>query len=121
METLDTAIAALQHPFFMMVGGMIFFFTLKWSFMSNEKKNGSRFWTDQKDELIVSVVGGLMFIVWDDEMLAAYDWFMVSIFNQADHEPVKLQPFFYLLVAPFIERIYTWYPMIGKKFNRKQK
>ena len=100
-QVLDKAILSLQHPFFMVVFGLMFWFAIIWSLeMAHRKKEGISFWEDQKDEIVVAFIGGLMFLIWDDEIIQGYyDWQNIS------GEP-ELKPYFYLLVAPAIDRIY---------------
>lgn len=66
-----------------------------------EKGSKVDFFDDQKDEMLVSLIGGLIFLVWDDETIDLVH----HIFGMEgdDHE---LQPYYYMLVAPVIERIY---------------
>lgn len=100
-QVLDNAILSLQHPFFMVVFGLMFWFAIIWSLdMAKRKKLGLTFWEDQKDEIVVAFIGGLMFLIWDDEIIQGYnDWQEVS-------GPPELKPYYYLLVAPAIDRIY---------------
>ena len=68
--------------------------------MNHRKKLKLTFWQDQKDEVIVAIIGGLMFLIWDDEIIQAYyDW------KGLEGNP-ELKPYYYLLVAPVIDRIY---------------
>jgi len=63
----------MQHSFFMMLAGVIVYFTLTWVWMSNNKKveNFKEFWIDQKGEIIMTIIVGLMVITWDDEIINA--------------------------------------------------
>ena len=98
---IDGIIASLAHPFFMVMFGLLFWFALIWSLdMEHRKKLGVTFWGDQKDEIVVALIGGLIFLIWDDEIIQGYyDW------KDIIGEP-ELKPYFYLLVAPAIDRIY---------------
>ena len=98
---IDKVILALSHPFFMVLFGLLFWFTLVWSLdMEKRKKLKLTFWGDQKDEVIVALIGGLMFLIWDDEIIQAY-------YDYRDMEGLaELKPYYYLLVAPVIDRIY---------------
>jgi len=100
-KSIDTFINSIQHPFFMLWGGLLFWFALIWSLdMEHRKKKGITFWDDQKDEVVVALIGGLMFLIWDDEVIQAYyDWQGIS------GEP-ELKPYYYLLIAPAIDRLY---------------
>lgn len=106
-DALNQFLHALDHPFIMMVLGVAFWFTLKWSI--NRNKNGNKgFWTDQKDEVIVTMFGGLLFIVFDDEIIQMY-----YDFTNKEGSP-ELKPYFYLLVGPAVERLYKVYSAISK-------
>ena len=101
-KVIDGVIAQLQHPFFMMVFGILFWFTLEWSIhMNKREKLKVTFWQDQKDEITLTFLGGLMFLVWDDELLDVWD----ILFNNGEQVHNELQPFMYLLVGPAVERI----------------
>ena len=111
-NNIDVIIASIQHPFFMVLFGLLFWFTLIWSLdMQHRKKLKISFWADQKDEVIVAIIGGLMFLIWDDEIIQAYH-------DYRDIEGVaELKPYYYLLVAPVIDRIY-W---AVQKFRQNEK
>jgi len=119
---IDTIIEYLQHPFWMLWGGLVFFFVLKWSFMRNRGKvNGDRsFWEDQKDEIAVSVIGGLCFLVWDDEMISVFFFVKDYIqsgeldFNRQHH--FEFPTFIYLIVGPGIDQLlYRPYKALTKQ------
>ena len=100
-HSIDSVINSIQHPFFMLLAGLIFWFAMVWSLeMDKRKKKKLTFWADQKDEVVVALIGGFMFLIWDDEILQAYyDW------QGIEGEP-ELRPYFYLLIAPVIDRMY---------------
>jgi hypothetical protein len=110
-RTIDVVIASIQHPFFMVLFGLLFWFTLIWSLeMKKRKKLNLTFWGDQKDEIAVAIIGGLMFLVFDDEILQAfYDY------KEIEGSP-ELKPYYYLLVAPVIDRLY-W---VVQKFRQSK-
>jgi len=111
---INMVIAQLQHPFFMMVFGIAFWFTLEWSVhMKKREKLGLTFWQDQKDEITLTFLGGLMFLVWDDELLDAWD----LVVNNGEEVHHELEPFMYLLVGPAVERIVWLYKLVkeGRK------
>ena len=97
---MDDIIEHLQHPFYMLIGGMLFWFTFMWSKARNKNKK-TKFWSEQKDEIIVTVIGALLFLVFTPLILEAWDW----IFNI--DTPTEFRSFFYLLVGPAIERLYS--------------
>lgn len=102
MNVIDQIIEHLQHPLFMLIGGVTFWFTLLWSI--NRNKNGKKhFWKDQKDEIIVTIMGGLLFLVFTKTVLSAWDWIWQ---NEIETE---FQTFFFLLVGPAVERIYKFW------------
>lgn len=104
---LDALLDVLDHPFNMVLLGITFWFTLKWSI--NRNKNGTEnFWADQKDEIMVTALGGLVFLVFDDEILMMY----YDLFNKDG--AAELKPYYYLLVAPAIERLYYLYSKMHK-------
>ncbi len=69
--------------------------------MKKRAREKITFWQDQKDEITLTFLGGLMFLVWDDEIIAGYDMLFVS----GKLESHELQPFMYLMVGPAVERI----------------
>jgi hypothetical protein len=81
--------------------GIVFWFAIIWSLeMEKRAKLKIGFFQDQKDEIVVTMIGGLMFLVFDDEILQAYyDW------KGIEGEP-ELKPYYYALVAPIIDRVY---------------
>ncbi len=98
-EWLDNMIQFFQHPFWMIYLGLVFWFAILWS--RNRNKNGNKhFWYDQKDEIIVSCIGGFLFLIFSMFMLQAYDHLI------GNKEPTEFHEFYYLLVGPGIERIY---------------
>ena len=105
---LDTVLHALSHSFFMMLFGLIFYFTLKWSIWRNKPRKIG-FLHDQADEIIVSLIGGLIFLIWDDEILVF--WYEVII--REEEHPEELKPYYYLMVGPAIERFYKIYEKLA--------
>jgi len=107
ISTVDSVITSLQHPFFMMIGGLVFWFALVWSKQMEERRaKGVSFFGDQKDEIVVAFIGGLLFIVWDDEIL--------SLFGSVEDKQIELEPYYYLIIAPAIDWIYWTYKKIKK-------
>lgn len=109
---IDYYIAQLQHPFFMTVAGVLFFFLMKYSLMVSSKKeakvhNFTEFWGDQKDEFMVTLVGAMIFLVWDDETLAMWYEFVKGYSpDQVATMGLELQSGYYLLVGFAVERLY---------------
>ena len=105
----------IHEPFAMMVAGLIFWFLLGWSRGRNKgkwKKVG--FWHDQKDEMAVSFVGGLIFIVWDQQVLNVIAFFLKKATLMNESTVLSMQVYYYFLVGPIIEKIYDW------TYGRKQ-
>ena len=100
-RSIDTFINSIQHPFFMVIMGLTFWFALIWSLdMKKRKAEGITFWEDQKDEVVVAFIGALIFLIWDDEIIQGYyDWKGIK-----GHP--ELKPYYYLIIAPVIDRIY---------------
>jgi hypothetical protein len=101
---IDTGIDSLQHPFFMVVFGISFWFLFLWSIKRNKyKEKNIDFWHDQKDELYVTLMFGFMFLVWDDEIIEAY-------YDATDKTGTpELKVYYYLLVGPAVDRLYWLY------------
>jgi len=105
---IDALLNSLQHPFFMTIGGMVFWFLLKWSILRNKKGTEYNFINDQKDEIIVTLFGCLLFLIWDDEIINAY---YDVVLKQAKHEH-ELKPYYYLIIGFAVERLYQIYEKI---------
>ena len=116
---IDFVIQQLQHSFFMVLFGIAFWFGLEWStHMAARRKKRVTFWQDQKDEIYVTILGGMIFLVWDDETLNAIDfvkqvWFGDMLSEDWIPPNYELRPFMYLLVGPVVERMVWAY----KKFK----
>lgn len=110
-DAIDSTIVSLSHPFFMVVFGLIFWFSIIWSLeMEERKKKGVKYWADQKDEMVVTLIGALIFLIWDDEIIQAYyDYREIS-------GDAELKSYYYLLIAPAIDRVY-W---VIRKFRKKE-
>ena len=108
MTTIDTWLTFLNHPFFAVVMGIVFWFTLVWSIGRDERKTkGLIFWGDQKDEVVVAIIGGLLFLVWDDEI-------MQGLYDKGIVDTLEIKTYYYLIVAPFIDRVYWLFKKKGK-------
>jgi hypothetical protein len=118
METvhyIDEVIKFLQHPFYMMLGGLSFFFLLKWSGYKNGivklDDPSNTFYQDQKDEMVVSLVGGLLYIVWDDEILS-----LIYLLRGKEIIPhLQAESYTYFLIGPVVERLYRSIIWVSKK------
>ena len=124
-ELIEAIIESLQHPFFMLVGGLVFWFTFIWSVGRDERrKKLMGFWDDQGDEVLVALVGGLVFLIWDDETLYAISYVKdvwIGSTSSEEWQPQwhELPTFMYLLVGPGIERLYWLYKLGKAKFTSK--
>lgn len=115
---IDKIIELLQHPFYMMLGGLLFYFFIKWSIMKNLNMiHEFGFWHDQKDEIGVSLIGGLLFVVWDDEAMRAYYHYKSIEF---EGEPIA-EDWMYFGVGVIIENIYTGASFLIKLKNKFKK
>jgi len=97
----------IHEPFIMMFAGFFLYFLVIWKRGRNRGKwNGKppSFFQDQKDEMAVAFISGLMFVVWDSQILKALDFSLkyLSIRNE-DSEPIVMQTFYYFLVSPSVE------------------
>jgi hypothetical protein len=103
-KVIDSGINALQHPFFMVIFGIAFWFLFLWSIKRNKMKELKiNYWNDQKDEILVTLMFGFMFLVWNDEIIQAY-------YDATDREgDPELKIYYYLLVGPAVDRIYWLY------------
>jgi hypothetical protein len=97
----------------MLIGGLIFYFFLIFSIGRNRGtfKSFAHFWNDQNDEISVSLLGGLLFLIWDDESLEAITW-ILTLFDKAPEEPLRMERFYYLIVGIVIEWIYEFMQIV---------
>lgn len=100
MERIDIFIDSLNHPFIAVLLGLVLWFLIKWSWFRDNNINKS-FFDDQKDEIAVSVIGGLIFLIFDDEIIVGYHDLMKDGSTQTE-----LKFYYYLIVGPAIERVY---------------
>ena len=97
-----------------MVAGGLLWFTVIWGRKSDGdywKKVGG-FWRDQNDEVLVSLIFGLIFLVWDDEAIYAFFYLKDVVMGGQDSdtwtpEITELRPFMYLILMPIGEIIYS--------------
>ena len=97
----------LHEPFIMMFAGFFLYFLIIWKRGRNKGKwngKGNTFYQDQKDEMAVSLLAGMMFVIWDSQILGALD-FSLKYFNvrQQDAGPIIMETYFYFLVSPAVE------------------
>jgi len=101
---IDKILSAADHPFFMVIFGIIFWFLFLWSLKRNKlKEQNINFWHDQKDEMLVTLMFGFMFLVWDDEIIQAY----YDATDKTGDPEMKI--YYYLLVGPAVDRLYWLY------------
>lgn len=104
ITSIDVAIESLQHPFFMLLYGIGFWFLFLWSIKRNKfKEQNINFWSDQKDEILVTIMFGLGFLVWDDEIIQAY----FDVTGKTGDPELKI--YYYLLVGVAVDRLYWLY------------
>lgn len=125
----------IHEPFMMFLAGLILYFLIIWKRGRNAGKwnggGGPSFWKDQKDEIYVAFAAGLVFIVWDSQILAALDDFLDftdTFFEKYnvdlradDHARLTMKTYYYFLVAPAIEIIAWMIALIGNKIKRTMK
>jgi hypothetical protein len=95
-----------QHPFVLSLGGLVFWFALKYSIAKNKKrvKNFRHYLKESADEILVSSIGGLCFIVFDDEILL-----LINHYLNYD-VPIEVHNALYLLGPLGIDRLYKLMP-----------
>lgn len=114
-QEIDHIIQSLQHPFFMMLGGLVGWFALVWATdMKGIKKKKIGFWADQKEEIIASLVLGLIFIVWDDEAIAFYYYY-----KGIEGTP-EIEYYYYLIICPFIDSLIWSYQKVDELRKRRK-
>lgn len=128
MQTfLQTAQEAANHPFFMVLGGIVLYFTIKWKFWFDSMGGTVGFWQDQKDEIFVTSLFGLAFIVWDDEMLAAYYDILLFFNSNVDFLTFDLdkehsstfETHYYFLVGPAVDLLFEGLKFVKTKFKKE--
>lgn len=123
-EFIDIVISYLQHPLEIMLLGLALFFALKWGVMRNNKKiPEGGFWNDQKDEIVIALIVGLLVLVLDDEAISAYysvvEPFMVNTIGIGEIVPEEnrikeMELWMYAFIGPIAERIYWLYQAYQK-------
>ena len=101
MEIIDFYIENLKHPFVAVILGLVLWFLIKWSWFRDDDSKNYNFWDDQKDEMFISLVVGLTFLIFDDEIIAGYHDLMEDGSDQTE-----LKFYYYLIIGPAAERIY---------------
>lgn len=121
-KQIDTIISYLQHPLEVMIIGLVCWFALKWSIMRAMKSVPEEgFFSDQKDEMLVCLVFGLLTLVLDDEALVAYYTYVEPvIYGEVEKIPenLTLSLHHYALIAPIVERM-LWMGTIAQKVKNK--
>lgn len=118
IENINQFAGALDNPTAKVLFSIIFVFAIKWSLSRNDPKIDNKtysFWDDQKDEIVVTLIAGFGFLVFDDDILNLVAY-VQSIINGTEyiHEERVFHSFYYLLVSPAVERGYFWY----RKFKK---
>jgi len=110
---LDAILNNLSHPFFMVIFSIALTFGVKWSVKKSKFDSKFRFFQDQKDEMVVTLILGLMLLIWDDELITAW-LFLEAYFKgeEYDHAPQEFHTFYYFLVGPAGDRIIWLYQKI---------
>jgi len=100
-----------DHPFFLVIGGIVAFFAIKYSLAVSKKgtkiTNFKQFRADQLDEFIVTIIISLVFVIFDDEILLLYYQFAKG------YTPLKIKGMeiefanqYYLLFGVAVDRLY---------------
>ena len=82
----------LQHPFFMVVGGIIFYHLTIWTFSGTSKN----WWRQHYKSIFASFILGLLVIVWDDETAGLIQEYKADF---------TFKPYYYFMIAPAFELI----------------
>ena len=115
--------AFFTHPFWVIMGGYFAYFLLGYSYLRNKGKikTWKQFIKLEKDEMIVTGMFSLMFLIWDDEMINAVhfvgtyiksDISWHEIINEYEPKDYELPLFLYLFIGPVVERLYALYVLI---------
>jgi hypothetical protein len=108
MEKLDIILESLNHPFIAMIFGLLFWFCAMWALYKPVRNENIPFLVDQKEEIALSLIGGMAFLIFDDELIEFYHWYKGDV-------EAELQFFYYFLVAPVVERVLWFISMMKKK------
>jgi len=115
MNPLDFIFQNLNHPFFMVVFSILLTFGIKWSVKKSKFASRKEFIKDQKDEMFITLIIGLMLLIWDDELISAWIFFDAYIRNQEYvYEHKEFHTFYYFLVGPAGERLIWLYQKLSK-------
>ena len=99
----------IHEPFMMMFAGFFLYFLIVWKRGRNAGKWNSKkpsFWQDQKDDMAVAFFAGMMFVIWDSQVLAALDFILKYLgVRPEDADPLIVHTYYYFLVSPAVELI----------------
>lgn len=97
---MDRLLEFLQHEFFIMTAGVVIYFLTLFAIAYERRKADFRQWFQlNKIWILLTFIVGLVCIVWDDEMLAAYNAYI-------EHDIQQIHRWMYFVAAPFITFLY---------------
>lgn len=108
LELLDYFDKIAQHPFILVCGGCLVYFLIKYRVWWRPKEEGLSFVQDQYDDFIWSLMFGMLFVIFDEEMLYAFVIISKEVFNReitAINPDQGFQDAYYLLACPAFEFI----------------
>lgn len=97
---IDQLIQYLQHEFFIMSAGVIVYFTTAFAIAHEKGKSDfSRWFQKSKIWILLTYIIGLMCIVWDDEILSAYNAYV-------ENDITQIHRWMYFIAGPFVTFLY---------------
>ncbi|MCB0666114.1 MAG: hypothetical protein KDC80_09845 [Saprospiraceae bacterium] len=97
---LDNTLDFLQHEFFIMTAGVVIYFLTLFAIAYERRNADFRNWFQlNKIWILLTFIVGLVCIVWDDEMLAAYNAYI-------QNDIQEIHKWMYFIAAPFITFLY---------------
>jgi hypothetical protein len=106
MSFIDYIDSIAHHPFILILGGCVFYFILKYRVWWVQKEKS--FLSDQYDDILWSLIFGMLLVIFDEEMLLVFTILSKEVFNR---EFTSINPdegfkdAYYLLACPAFEFI----------------
>jgi len=124
-----TALNLLDHPLIhipatVSLAGLIMWTVVMWGWQRKRYKDGG-WWHDYKDEFAASLIGALLFVVYDSQMLHLYNMAAATVLSwlsgptEAADLGNELTFTHYLCAAGLSERLYTLGNTIYDKIHHK--
>lgn len=95
MTAPQTIVEQLQHPYYMVVAGVLLWHIFVWA----RSKASIIWWKKNFPSIIASLLLGFTVVIWDDE------WAGLVIEYHADFE---FKPGYYLLIGPVTELVFKF-------------